>query len=83
MRIVGKWHTCNDGINRPIVETSVLSATGQPVFERFLVDSCADCTVLSADLLKEVQLTAQAPPAGVSLSCSSPATISTRLARPT
>ena len=31
MRIVGKWHTCNDGINRPIVETSVLSATGQPV----------------------------------------------------
>jgi hypothetical protein len=54
MRITGKWHTCDDGVVRPIVETSVLSATGQPVFERFLVDSGADCTVLSADLLQRL-----------------------------
>ena len=67
MRIVGKWHTCDDGIARPIVETSVLSATGQGVFERFLVDSCADCTVLSAHLLQQLGLTGKAPPAGLSL----------------
>jgi len=52
---------------RPIVETSILSATGQPVFERFLVDSCADCTVLSADVLQRLQLSGQTPPAGLSL----------------
>jgi hypothetical protein len=67
MRIVGKWHTCDDGMTRPIVETNLLSATGQPVFERFLVDSCADCTVLSADVLQQLQLVGQTPPAGVSL----------------
>jgi hypothetical protein len=67
MRIVGKWHTCDDGILRPIVETNVLSDAGQRVFERFLVDSCADCTVLSAHLLQRLQITGRAPPSGVSL----------------
>ncbi len=67
MRIVGRWFTCDDGMNRPIVETTILSATGQPVFERFLVDSCADCTVLSADVLQRLQLTGQTPQAGLSL----------------
>jgi hypothetical protein len=67
MRIVGKWYRCDDGIIRPIVETNVLSATGQLVYERFLVDTGSDCTVLSADLLQQLHLTGRAPHAGLSL----------------
>src|SRR5438876_1078889 len=67
MQIVGKWHTCDDSIVRPVVETTVLSATGQPVLEAFLVDSCADCTVLSADLLSKLNLPGKSPSPNLSL----------------
>jgi hypothetical protein len=67
MRIVGKWHRCDDGTARPIVETTLPDAAGQPVFERFLVDSCADCTVLSADLLSKLKLASKSSSADVSL----------------
>jgi hypothetical protein len=67
MRIVGKWHTCQDGTTRPVVDASVTGAGGEPVLELFLVDSCSDCTVLSALLLQELRLTPEAPPPGLSL----------------
>ncbi len=67
MRIVGKWHTCEDGTIRPVVDASVTGGGGEPVVELFLVDSCSDCTVLSALLFRQLRLTAEAPPPGLSL----------------
>jgi hypothetical protein len=67
MRIVGKWHACDDGVIRPVVEATVWGAGEEPVLEIFLVDSCADCTVLSADLLHLLGLTGIPPPSGLTL----------------
>jgi len=48
MRIDGEWYECDDGFVRPVIRGEVLSAAGfwEPAF--FLVDTGADCTVLSA-----------------------------------
>jgi Aspartyl protease len=67
MQIVGEWWLCDDGVTRPSVETLVLGAGGQNHSERFLIDSGADQTVLSADLLSKLQLPPQQPPAGLAL----------------
>jgi hypothetical protein len=67
MQIVGKWWLCDDGMIRPVVETLVLGANGANYPERFLIDSGADRTVLSADLLAKLQLATQPFPAGFAL----------------
>lgn len=66
MEIAGKWLLCDDGVTRPVVEAHVLGADGQ-FYERFLVDSCADCTALSAELLKQLKLPAAPSPEGLGL----------------
>lgn len=67
MVIVGEWLRCDDGVIRPAVKGNVFSADGSPRNEHFLVDSCADCTVLSALLLNKLHLPTQAPPPQLNL----------------
>jgi hypothetical protein len=67
MRIVGKWHKCDDGIVRPMLVIDAISAAGVVVEEMFLVDSGADRTVFSAALLGNLGGGNAAAPVGVSL----------------
>src|SRR5206468_3572526 len=48
-------------------ECLATAADGQLVGEHFLVDSCADCTVLSANLLGKLNLLVKAPPPSLAL----------------
>jgi Aspartyl protease len=67
MRIIGEWRKCFDGVVRPMVAIDVTTAAGATVEEAFLVDSGADATAFSADLLATLGgATAQAA-AGVSI----------------
>jgi hypothetical protein len=61
MRIVGEWLECDDGVTRPIVRANVLNVGGQFIAERFLIDTGADRTVLSGDLLQDLRLSAISP----------------------
>ena len=54
MLIVGKWLVCDDGITRPIVEAKVSVPDGPEHGGRFLVDSAADRTVFTAELLERL-----------------------------
>jgi aspartyl protease len=58
MRISGKWLQCKDGVARPVVAARVGSADGSLLEEEFLIDSGADRTVLSAELLTSLGLSA-------------------------
>ncbi len=68
MRVVGKWHPCDDGIVRPILVIDVTNPAGVTVEERFLVDSGADQSVFSAALLNKLGGGTASAPSGVSLS---------------
>ncbi len=57
MRIDGQWRVCDDGIVRPVISGEVLSASGSWVPVPFLVDTGADCSVLSADIVLSLGLT--------------------------
>jgi hypothetical protein len=65
MLIAGKWHSCEDGATRPAVEGLVTGLDGHQAREAFLIDSCSDCTVLSADLLHKLKLPGKPPPPGL------------------
>lgn len=67
MRIEGEWLLCDDGITRPVAVVGVKAADGSLVEERFLIDSGADRTVLSADLLTNLALPALSVSAGDAL----------------
>ena len=62
MRMPGQWLLCADGFTRPVVWATVLGHDGEPVADRFLIDSGADVTVFSADLRVELDLPTKAPP---------------------
>jgi hypothetical protein len=62
MLIAGEWWVCDDGVTRPIVAALVQGGDGRFHCERFLVDSGADRTVLSAALLNRTGLPQSAPP---------------------
>jgi hypothetical protein len=64
MRIVGEWYVCTDGVSRPVVTVYATDAAGAEVEARFLIDTGADSTVLTADLLAVLGLPTSAPPAG-------------------
>ena len=51
MRIDGEWLLCDDGITRPILRAEVLAEDGRWQQAEFLIDSGADRTVFSANLL--------------------------------
>jgi hypothetical protein len=59
MRIDGIWLPGDDGEVRPILPAKLLSATGAEVECQFLIDTGADHTVLSAELLTRVGLPTQ------------------------
>lgn len=67
MRIVGEWLRCDDGLTRPVVHARVPGRDGSFHPERFLVDTAADRTVFSGDLLRKLQLPPDPPPAAESL----------------
>jgi hypothetical protein len=52
MRLNGRWLLCDDGVVRPVIQAEILCASGtwQPLV--FLIDTGADRTVISADLLE-------------------------------
>ena len=62
MVIVGEWRICDDGVARPAVQALVGGVTGPQFAEYFLVDSSADRSVLSAELLKRLGVSSTAPP---------------------
>ncbi len=61
MVIPGQWWFCRDGIMRPVVCGRVLRGDGAWRAVNFLVDTGADRTVLTADVLADVGLTAADP----------------------
>jgi hypothetical protein len=67
MLIAGEWWVCDDGVTRPVVAAQVQGGGGTFHYERFLLDSGADRTVLSAPLLNRTGLQQAAPPQGMAL----------------
>lgn len=67
MRVAGMWKMCDDRVTRPVVLCGVTGSEDLQLAESFLIDSCADCTVLSADLLKKLNLRSKPPPSDLSL----------------
>ncbi len=61
MRINGTWEFCDDGILRPILVGHVLAGDGAWLKVLFLVDTGADRTAISADVLKASGLPHVAP----------------------
>lgn len=56
MRIDGVWHLSADGMVRPLIRGEILAADGSWVNATFLVDTGADRTVFSADVLESLHL---------------------------
>jgi predicted aspartyl protease len=56
MRIDGQWYPCDDGAIRPVIRGEVEAQDGSWINVPFLVDTGADRTVLSADILDALQL---------------------------
>lgn len=67
MRILGEWFKCDDGVTRPMISAAVMAIDKSPVREIFLIDSGADRTVLSAQLLFALGCTSAKPSSGVQL----------------
>ncbi len=68
MLIVGEWQVGDDRMTRPVVRAHILGLDGNPVAERFLVDSGADRTVLSATILEQLHLPVRRGQPGLALS---------------
>jgi hypothetical protein len=60
MRIDGEWFVGDDGIARPVIRGEVLAADRSWVRVPFLLDTGADRTVLSAAILRLLDLPAEA-----------------------
>jgi hypothetical protein len=56
MRIEGRWLLCDDGFVRPVIRGELLAGDGSWLPTEFLVDTGADCTVLSALTLEALRL---------------------------
>ena len=67
MRIVGEWWVCNDGLTRPAVRARAQAADGSLQRGVFLIDSCADRTVLWEDLLEKLGFPTTPAPEGMIL----------------
>jgi hypothetical protein len=51
MLLKGEWFVCSDGITRPVIRGESLAHDGSWVAIPFLVDTAADCTAFSANVL--------------------------------
>ena len=38
MRIVGKWHPCDDGVVRPVLDIDVIGSIGISIWDRDVLD---------------------------------------------
>jgi predicted aspartyl protease len=66
MRIDGQWLVGDDGVVRPVISGDIRTADGSWEQCEFLVDTGADCTVLSAATLAKLGLQPLAMPEGLS-----------------
>jgi predicted aspartyl protease len=51
MRFNGHWFQCDDGVSRPVIRGEIQTASGDWEFLELLIDTGADRTVLTADVL--------------------------------
>jgi len=56
MLVAGVWHQCDDGIIRPVLQAEILAHDNSWWKAPFLLDTGADRTVLSADVLTALRL---------------------------
>jgi hypothetical protein len=56
MLISGVWHVCDGGVLRPVVRAEIQASAGSWVNAPLLVDTGADRTVFSADILQALRL---------------------------
>jgi hypothetical protein len=56
MRIEGEWLVCGDGAVCPVIYANVIGDIGRLIGERFLIDTGADRSVLSAATLGRLRL---------------------------
>jgi predicted aspartyl protease len=56
MVISGMWHQCDDGVVRPVIHAEVRTNDGSWIKAPFLLDTGADRTVFSADILAALGL---------------------------
>jgi Aspartyl protease len=61
MLFSGSWWICNDGVVRPTLPVEVVARGNEAITVRFLIDTGADRTVLSADVLKRLNFEGEAP----------------------
>jgi predicted aspartyl protease len=52
MLFAGNWFTASNGVTCPLIDARVTAADGSRVDESFLIDTGADRTVLTAELLR-------------------------------
>ena len=62
MLVGGVWHQCDDGIIRPVIQAEILAHDNSWRKVPFLLDTGADRTVLSADVLTALELMPYASP---------------------
>ncbi|GMR24461.1 MAG: hypothetical protein BMS9Abin37_3009 [Acidobacteriota bacterium] len=58
MRFDGEWLLCDDGVVRPVLRCEILAADGSWCAAELLIDTGADRTVLSANVLETLRLEA-------------------------
>ncbi len=61
MRFDGEWLECDDGIVRPVIRAEMLAGTGAWRAVELLVDTGADRTVISANVLATLNLETAQP----------------------
>jgi hypothetical protein len=67
MRVVGEWLEAGESDVGPTVRAQVIGGAGHVSSEQFLIDSGADRTVFSADLLHRLDVPVAKPSAGLML----------------
>ncbi len=65
MRFDGEWLLCDDGVARPVLRCEILAADRSWRAAEFLIDSGADRTVFSANVLKSLRFEAGPPAASI------------------
>lgn len=61
MLFCGEWHLCDDEVVRPILRGEILTGNGSWRAVEFLLDTGADRTVFSANVLETLNLRSREP----------------------